>query len=168
MSQENVELVERYWESLDRALERHWTRADAPLSRSLRLEGLFDLVQPDAEWISTFGSETFRGGEQLLRAADDWVEAGNEWRVQAEELIPAGDDRVLSVVRVSISRQGQRGAGRAVVLHRLRGSGRQDLPDPRLHGPQGRPRSRRAAGLGDVAGERGGVQARNRRSPRSP
>jgi ketosteroid isomerase-like protein len=106
MSQENVELVERYWESLDRALERHWTRADAPLSRSLRLEGLFDLVQPDAEWISTFGSETFRGGEQLLRAADDWVEAGNEWRVQAEELIPAGDDRVLSVVRVSIRGRG--------------------------------------------------------------
>jgi hypothetical protein len=69
MSQENVELVRRYWQCRDRALERHWAERHAPVSESLEREGVFDLFQPDAEWISTFGSETFQGGRRVLAAS---------------------------------------------------------------------------------------------------
>src|SRR3954462_2501665 len=106
MSQENVELVSRYWRCLDRALESHWAQPDSPVSKSLEREGVFDLFQPDAEWISTFGSDTFQGGEQVLRGLDDWLDSGDEWRVEAEELIVAPNDQVLAVVRVSIRGRG--------------------------------------------------------------
>jgi ketosteroid isomerase-like protein len=109
MSQENMALVERYWRSLDRALERHWAGGGPPLREAFRLEGLFDLVHPDAEWITTWAPEPFRGEEELLRGTEDWVEAGNEWRLQAEDLTPATSDRVLTVLRVSI-----RGSGSGV------------------------------------------------------
>ena|SRR5215207_393224 len=106
MSQENVELVRRYWQCLDRALERHWAEPHGPVSKSLEREGVFDLFHRDAKWISTFGSDAFRGGQQVLRGLDDWLDAGDEWRVEAEEVVVAPEDRVLAVVRVSIRGRG--------------------------------------------------------------
>jgi ketosteroid isomerase-like protein len=45
----------------------------------------------------------------LVRATEDWVEAGDEWRLEAEDLIPAAGGLVLTVLRVSI-----RGSGSGV------------------------------------------------------
>ncbi len=106
MSRENVELVRRYWRCLDRALERHWAEPHGAVSTSLEREGVFELFHPNAEWISTFGSNAFRGGQQMLSGVDDWLDAGDEWRLEADEVIVAPNDHILAVVRVSIRGKG--------------------------------------------------------------
>jgi ketosteroid isomerase-like protein len=114
MSQENVALVERYWRATDRALESHWAHGGSPLSERFRSEGLYDILDPETEWITTWAPEPFRGEAELLRATDDWTEAGTEWRIRAEEITPGAGDCVLTVLRVSI-----RGSGSGVPIEQL-------------------------------------------------
>jgi hypothetical protein len=44
---------------------------------------------------------TFRGREQLFGAVADWIEAIDDWRVEVEELIDAGNDHVFATISVS-------------------------------------------------------------------
>jgi ketosteroid isomerase-like protein len=106
MSQENVEIARRYWESLDNALERYWANPTTRFSESSFLrDSVLAMFQPDAEWISAFAPKKSTG-PGMLRSLDDWLEASEEWRVEAEEIIEGADNRVLSVVRVSIRGRG--------------------------------------------------------------
>lgn len=61
---------------------------------------MFDHLDPEAEWDWLFSPETFRGREQLLLAVADYLETVDDWRVEIEELIDAGRDRVLAIGRV--------------------------------------------------------------------
>ena len=54
----------------------------------------------DAEWDWLFSPETFRGRDRLLRAAADFIDTVGEWRIEVEELIDRGQDRVLAIIRV--------------------------------------------------------------------
>jgi ketosteroid isomerase-like protein len=106
MSQANVEMARRYWESLDNALESYWANPGTRFSESSLLrDGVLDMFEPDAEWISVFAPKKSQG-TGMLRSLDDWLEASEEWRVEAEEIIEGADNRVLSVVRVSIRGRG--------------------------------------------------------------
>ena len=107
MSQENVELVRAYWEVVGRLLDEYWANPDVPLSQSPLVDkGAFDLVDPDAEWTPPLTSDTARGRDQWLRTIDDFLEAVDYWRPEIEDLIDAGEEKVVAVVRVSIRGKG--------------------------------------------------------------
>ncbi len=63
------------------------------------------MFHPDAEWTSVFAPKKSQG-TGMLRSLDDWLDASEEWRVEAEEIIEGTENRVLSVLRVSIRGRG--------------------------------------------------------------
>jgi ketosteroid isomerase-like protein len=100
MSQENVEVVRGYFESLNRWLVSYWSDPVVPIAQSPELKEVFGHLDPEAEWDWLFSPETFRGREQLLQAVADWLETVTDWRVEVEELIEGSRDRVLLIGRV--------------------------------------------------------------------
>jgi uncharacterized protein len=91
MSQENVEIVRRGYD----------------LFAAGDLEGLLALIAPDAETpdaggLGLTGTATGvrRGPEGFLRAIEEVTEAFDDYRVQPEEFIDAGD-AVIASVRIS-------------------------------------------------------------------
>jgi ketosteroid isomerase-like protein len=100
VSQENVEVVRGYFESLNRWLASYWSDPVVPIEQSRELEEVFDHLDPEAEWDWLFSPDTFRGREQLLQAVADWLETVGDWRVEVEELIDGTRNRVLLIGRV--------------------------------------------------------------------
>jgi uncharacterized protein len=88
MSQENVEVVRR-------ALEA-WGRGDTKAAA--------DLLDPEVEWsmppnIPEAG--TYRGRDEVVRRVEEFLEAWDDLAVTVEELVDAGGDRVVALVRYS-------------------------------------------------------------------
>jgi ketosteroid isomerase-like protein len=106
MSQENVQVIRSFYEALDRFFDAYWNEPQS-LARAFRAGSLFPEAgemlayeHPELEWKPwsgrTFG--TFRGHLELMEAWDDWLEQADAYRVNLEEVIDAGDDRVLAIV----------------------------------------------------------------------
>ncbi len=112
MSQRNVEVVRGYFEAFNKWLVSYWSDPGQPLEQSPELEEVFDHLDPEAEWDWPLTPETFRGREQLLQAVADWLETVSDWRVEIEELIDGGRDRVLLIGRVLA-----RGRGSGAPIH---------------------------------------------------
>jgi ketosteroid isomerase-like protein len=100
MSQENVDVVRGHYEALNNWLESYWADPGQPLGETPRLDEVFDRMDPEVEWDWALSSETFRGRDQLLEAAADWIDTVGEWRVEVDEVIDGSGDRVLAVLRV--------------------------------------------------------------------
>ena len=100
MSHENVEVVRDYFEAFNRCLASYGSDPNRPLEESPGLEEVFDRLDPEAEWDWPLSPETFRGREQLLQAAEDWLEAVSHWQIEIDDLIEGSRDRVLLVGRV--------------------------------------------------------------------
>jgi ketosteroid isomerase-like protein len=80
MSQENVEIVRRAWET--------WERGD--------LTGWLETVSDDLVTCRPgLDNATYHGREGFLAQASEWSEGFAEWTVAAEELIDAGDQVVV-------------------------------------------------------------------------
>jgi ketosteroid isomerase-like protein len=84
MSQENVELVRRGYEALNRG------------DLGLLLDQLDDDV---VTYRGTPLGDTFYGKEGYLTAAADWVEDFAEWSITPEDFIDAGDHVVVRVAQ---------------------------------------------------------------------
>ena len=106
MSQADVEIVRRYFQVLDSVLERYAASENVPISDSPLIEEAFALLDEEAEWDAFLRAEPFRGRGQILVAVEDWLEAGEDWRVAIEDLAAAGEHRVLAFLRVSIRGKG--------------------------------------------------------------
>ena len=106
MSQQNVEVVRGYYEALNRFLRSYWSDPEQPLEQTPGVEEVFDHLDPEAEWDWLFSPETPRGREQLLQAAEDWLETVSDWHVEVEELIDGTRDRVLLIGRVMAEGKG--------------------------------------------------------------
>jgi ketosteroid isomerase-like protein len=100
MSEENVEVVRRFYESLDRWLASYWSEPQMPIEESAELDAMFDHLAPEAEWDWLFSPETFRGRNELVQALADYLDTVGDWRVEMQELIDGTGDRVLAVARV--------------------------------------------------------------------
>jgi ketosteroid isomerase-like protein len=91
MSQENVELVRRGWDVFTEGMDQgNWT--------AVFDEGLFApecTLTPPRE---VPGSKTYVGREGFIAFLQEWTEDFLDWRIWPEEIIDAGDDRVVAVV----------------------------------------------------------------------
>jgi ketosteroid isomerase-like protein len=85
MSQENVRVVRRVQEEFRAGVERGDPGA------------FFDLetVADDYEWVDLLG-DVYRGRDEFVGFLRDFLENFEEWSFQ-EQLIDAGDDRVVSI-----------------------------------------------------------------------
>jgi ketosteroid isomerase-like protein len=83
MSQENVELVRRAWEAIDRRDN----------------DSLFELYDPDIVWQSHYGpiSGSYHGHAGVRQFFREWAEALESFRARAQEFIDAGDFVVVDV-----------------------------------------------------------------------
>jgi ketosteroid isomerase-like protein len=96
MSQENVEIVRRGYEA--------FARGD--------LKTAMEMFHSDVEWHDPDrpGGGTYRGHEGVLRNLEEWLEGWEEFRLEPEEFLEAGDQVVVLV------RQSGRGKGSGVEI----------------------------------------------------
>jgi ketosteroid isomerase-like protein len=96
MSQENVEVVRSAYEA--------FARGD--------FETALELFHPDIEWHDPDrpGGGTYHGHEGLIRNLEEWLEGWEEFRLEPEEFLEAGDQVVVLV------RQSGRGKGSGVEI----------------------------------------------------
>ena len=139
MSQENVEAVRRLFAAF---------RGVDVGNFEHRLDEVREIFDPEVEWIaaphSLLASEEYRGYDGVRRFWTQFLSAWDEYGVQVDELIDAGD-QVVAVMRLSGTRQCARGRrGAVVATHTARRKDREDRP---LCKQGRRPRSRRAAGV---------------------
>ena len=81
MSQENVEIVRRWYEAVSRG----------------DLDALMELLSSDAEFVNETIGGTYRGREQIRKMFEEFWEVVEDYRVEPEELIEHGDQIVVSL-----------------------------------------------------------------------
>jgi ketosteroid isomerase-like protein len=108
MSQENVEIVERFFAAVERAMESYWSDprsiAAAMKEGDLTPEGeeAFSFLDPDIVWnAGDFG--TFRGREGVAAGWDDFFEIADRYAVSVLELKEGQDDLVYAAVERAIT-----------------------------------------------------------------
>ena len=94
MSQENVEVVRRAWETFTRGMDQN----DPGVVFD---EGLFAPTATLTPVRELPGSRTYVGREGFLQMLQEWAGDFTDWHASSEKIIDAGDDRVLVVVRQS-------------------------------------------------------------------
>jgi hypothetical protein len=108
MSQENIEVVGRYIEAVDRALQAYWREPRSAEERlnagELGPEGveLASLVHPNVEWKTALTGVTYRGYVGMSKGFDQLVDAAQDYRVTLTQAEDLGGSRVLAVVEVSM------------------------------------------------------------------
>ena len=119
----------------------------------------FDLLDPEIVFeddiLPDHAGETYRGHEGLARATRTWLQPYEEFTIELEEIVGSGE-RLVSTHRFR-ARARHTGDKRRVALRLcVDVPGRKGDPPPVVSRSRASPRSRRAAGVGDVAAERGG------------
>jgi hypothetical protein len=104
MSQENVEIVERYFQLIDRMLGEYWANP-VPISEYPVVDEAFRDVLADAEWKPPH-MEAIRGKEAWLGAVSDWLDAADDWRIVIENVSDLPGDQVLVESRNAIRGKG--------------------------------------------------------------
>jgi ketosteroid isomerase-like protein len=107
MSQENVELVARFYEPATSKAEL--------LSAMPRTMGF---CHPQVEWTSREDGLTYRGREGVREALERWLESFEEYRYEVERIIDCGGDDVL-VVGLEVGKGAMSGADVRSVNHEL-------------------------------------------------
>jgi ketosteroid isomerase-like protein len=108
MSQENVEVVRRYFEAAGRAFAAYWhsPRSVADTLRAGELEpemaDPWRYLHPNIEWKSALIGITARGYEALADGVDQLLDAAQDYRVNAPEVTDLGDSQVLAVLRLAM------------------------------------------------------------------
>ena len=108
MSKENVELVRRYFEAVERVLAVYWqgprSFADSLRASEVRPE-VADAMRywhPNIEWKSALIGITAHGYEDMMRGVDQFLDAAQDYRVNVPEVTDLGDSQVLAVVRLAM------------------------------------------------------------------
>jgi ketosteroid isomerase-like protein len=105
MSQENVEVARRYVESLGRFMAAY--RANpGPLDEAPFIDEFFAVLDPEVEWRWPLTDEAFRGREAMLQAATDFLDAVDDWKIDVDEIVDAGNGQLFLDQRVSARGKG--------------------------------------------------------------
>jgi ketosteroid isomerase-like protein len=104
MSAENVDLIRRNFEAVQRALEAYW-RDPRSIVKALDEETLwpeweaaFDYLHPDVEWQTVFLGQTFRGRREFAQVWDDFLRAFRDYRPHPAEIEDLGGEHVYVVI----------------------------------------------------------------------
>jgi ketosteroid isomerase-like protein len=97
VSQESAAVARAYYETLTRVLEGH-ARQGGRIEDAPFVDELFGYVAADAEWQSFFSAQPFRGRDEWLVGAADWLDAMDDWRAELEDVIDAGE-HLVAVLR---------------------------------------------------------------------
>jgi ketosteroid isomerase-like protein len=108
MSQENVDLVRRYFEAVEQLSVAYW-RAPRSLADSLRadevrpeLADVMRYLHPGIEWKSALIGITARGHEGTAHGVDQFLDAAQDYRVNVREVTDLSDSQVLAVLRLAM------------------------------------------------------------------
>jgi ketosteroid isomerase-like protein len=107
MSQRNVEVVQRFFEAVERLLDGWETSrslVEVMKAGDLSPEGreALDCLSPEAEWSPAFSGETYRGPLEISRGWDELLEAAEDYALTLLEVTDLGNDRVLAVFGPSL------------------------------------------------------------------
>ena len=100
MSQENVEIVQRFFDAIERSIEV-WDRSrsfvDALKTGDLPPETahVLSYLSPEMEWRPIFSSETYRGNLEIARGWDDLFEASADYGLKLLDARSLDKDRVF-------------------------------------------------------------------------
>jgi ketosteroid isomerase-like protein len=102
MSHRNVEIVQRFFEAVERLLESWKTSRsllDAMKAGDIPPEATEALgyMSPAAEWNAVFSGETYRGQLEMGRGWDELLEAAENYSLKLLEVTDLENDHVLAV-----------------------------------------------------------------------
>jgi ketosteroid isomerase-like protein len=104
MSQENVEIVRRYFDAVKRGLDAYW---DNPRSVAAAMSTddltpaqreVLRFTDVEVEWRNAFGL-IFKGQLDFAKGVDQLLEATNDFWIEVQEVTDLEDERVLAVVK---------------------------------------------------------------------
>ena len=108
MSQENVEVVRRYFEATERAFAAYW-QVPRSVADSVRagevdpeIADAMRHLHPNIEWKSALIGITTRGYEGTARGVDQVLDAAQDYRIKVPEVTDLGNDQVLAVVQLAM------------------------------------------------------------------
>ena len=108
MSQENVEIVRRYFEAAERAFAAYW-QGPRSVADSLRagevepeIADAMRHLHPNIEWKSALIGITTRGHEDTARGVDQLLDAAQDYRVIVPEVTDLGSNQVLAVLELAM------------------------------------------------------------------
>jgi ketosteroid isomerase-like protein len=111
MPQGNVEIVRRFFETVERLLET-W-RPQGSLVDAIKAGDVppeareaLDYMTPEAEWNPAFSGATYRGQLGLARGWDELLEAAESYSLELLEVTELDEDRVLAVFGPSLEGRG--------------------------------------------------------------
>ena len=115
MSDQNVQIVRRYFDAIIRSVDRYRKKPGSSVT-TLEAGGLdgdarhvLDHLHADVRWRNLLGL-VFEGKRDCTRAVDELMGASQYYSVRLNEVIDLGGDRVLAVQEVGMRRQGSGGA----------------------------------------------------------
>jgi ketosteroid isomerase-like protein len=104
MSAENVDLVRRNFEAIQRGIDSYWrdprsiVKAMDESTLSPEWQEAFTFLHPEVEWQTVFLGQTFRGHREFARVWDDFLRAFRHYRPELVEMEDLGGDRVYLVM----------------------------------------------------------------------
>ena len=107
MSQENVELVARFYEPATSKAEM--------LAAMPRIMGF---CHRDIEWTTREDGLTYRGREGVKEALEGWLESFDDYRFEVQRIVASGDNEVL-VVGLEVGKGASSGVEVRSVNHEL-------------------------------------------------
>jgi ketosteroid isomerase-like protein len=103
-----VEIVRRFFEALERVFAAYW-QAPRSLADSLKagrvrpeIADAMRYLHPNIEWKSALIGISTRGYEGTLHGVDQFLDAAQDYRVNAPEVTDLSDSQVLAVVRLAM------------------------------------------------------------------
>jgi ketosteroid isomerase-like protein len=111
MSQENVEVVRRYFDAVKRGLDAYWENPRSAAA-AMRVDDLTPVqrevlafTHTDVEWRNAFGL-VYKGQVGLANGVDQLLEAADDYRITVEEVTDLRDDYVLAVIQAAMKGKG--------------------------------------------------------------
>jgi hypothetical protein len=108
MSQENVEVVRRYFEAVEGAFAAYWEDSrpavEALKAGEVNPSGveMYRYLHPNAEWKTPLMDITFRGYYGLASGFDQLVDAAQTYGIKLKEVTDLGESDVMAEIGVEM------------------------------------------------------------------